>query len=177
MWKTKERRKSMAHWSQTNIDPTNLPYFHHQLPGFLLECAKHNLLLMFFLSSPCKYRFFPRRPWSYYRSPHGCKLKLAGGFTPRALLSVGLLLQPFSSLFLYDTIFGPPSHSLLSSNVSSCGNWRAKFIKMEFGGLLYKITSIYICCLSLSMLCVFYHLILPLPAHANFQWAAVINSG
>lgn len=177
MCKTKERRKSMSYWSQTNINPTNLPYFHHPLPGFLLECAKHNLLLTSFLPSRCEYRFFPRHLWCYHRSCHGCKLKLAGGFTPRSLLSVGLLLQHFSNLCLHDTIFVPPSHPLLSSSVSSHGDWRAKFIKMEFGGLLHKITSIYICCLSLSMLCVFYHLILPLPVHANFQWAAVVNSG
>lgn len=177
MCKTKQRRKSKAHWSQTNIDPTNLPYFHHPLPGFLLECAMHNMLLMSFLPSSCEYRFFLRHPWCHCRSCRGCKLQLAGGFTPRSLRPAGLLLQLFSSLCLHDTIFGLPSHSPLSSNVSSCGDWRAKFIKMEFGGLLHKITSIYICCLSLSMLYVFYHLILPLPVHANFQWAAVVNSG
>lgn len=176
MCKTKERRKAKAHWYQTNTAPTNLPYFHHQLPGFLLACAMHNLLLMSFLSSSCEYRFFHRHPWCYCRSCHWCKLKLAGGFTYMSVHSAGLLLQLLSSLCLRDTIFGPPSHSLLSSNVSSHGDWRAKFIKMEFGGLLHKITSIYICCLSLSMLYAFYHLILPLPVHAKFQWAAVVNS-
>lgn len=94
-----------------------------------------------------------------------------------SLSSAGLLMQLFSSLCLPDTIFGPPSHTPLSGNVLSCGDCRAKFIKMEFGRLLHKIASIYICCLSLSMLYVFYHLILPLPVHANFQWAAVVNPG